>query len=505
MSPSKLISLLTGVFVAMVFALGSSVMAQDGLRLFKPYNPELFGGGHRSNDGLYSSVSGIYWMISAPRGGYIGATTVNGNEETRRIYDAYQGAFRDQTNSARINMMGTTDSLGTRFEIGNRRGHNGWLVGGYALPGQSHRMNVQEISMVIRDSDRSFSVSGTSNIIYDPNNPGGGLGFLWGNNYVVQQTMSYQEQGIAGAGQVGWVVDPETNGYIYYTGRTEVPGSTIVNDGQTITTPGAEPIRENERWGYIPVGMTFYLPELVDNEGSSNMVVAPLPVWFENANINVRSEHRSLELLYTYRAHPFTWGSLELLAGARYWDLDDEFGFTGLNTLPAIPERGLVSALSNMSVNAEAFNRVIGPQVGMKMSRSNARWTFGTEARVTAGLNFQSVKTEGYITGHRDYMPIGLAARSNSNGMNSVYFGHKQHKTYVSPICELRFSADWQWTNAISFFGAVDAMWAGNIARGVRVTDYSVNSDGRIFGLRDNDRNTDIAVYGFEIGIKMHR
>ena len=504
MSPSKLNSLLTGVFVALVFAFGSSVIAQDGLRLFKPYDPESFGGGRRSNDGLYSSVSGIYWMISAPRGGYIGATTVNGNEETRRIYDAAMGGFRDQINSVKINVMDTSDSLGTRFEIGNRRGHHGWLLGGYSLPGQSHQISVLEMQMVVRDNDRRFSVAGAGSVIYDPNNPGGGLGFLWGSNYVVAETAVFQDQGAAGAGQVGWVIDPVSGGYIYYTGRTEVPGSTVVNDGQSIVTPGTQ-LAENERWGFVPVGMTFYFPALVDSADPANIVVAPLPVWFEQADINVRSEHQSLELLYTYRAHPFTWGSLELLAGARYWGLDDDFGFTGFNTLPDRPERGLVSAFSNMSVNAEAFNRVVGPQVGMKLHRSNARWTFGAEGRLAAGVNFQTVKTDGYVSGHRDYMPIGLAARSHSNGMNSVYFGHKQHKSYVSPICEFRLSADWQWTNAVSFFGAVDAMWAGNIARGVRITDYGVSSDGTIFGLRGNDRNTDIAVYGFEVGFKIRR
>jgi hypothetical protein len=95
-------------------------------------------------------------------------------------------------------------------------------------------------------------------------------------------------------------------------------------------------------------------------------------------------------------------------------------------------------------------------------------------------------------------MPIGLQY-SNTN------FGHKQTKAYFSPVVEFRVSTEWQWTQAVSFFGAAEAMYAGNIARGVRVTDYVVHSDGTIFGIRGNDRNTSIAVYGVEAGIKVNR
>jgi hypothetical protein len=70
---------------------------------------------------------------------------------------------------------------------------------------------------------------------------------------------------------------------------------------------------------------------------------------------------------------------------------------------------------------------------------------------------------------------------------------------------EFRLSADWQWTEAVSFFGAADAMFAGNIARGVRVTDYVVHSDGTIFGIRGNDRNASVTVFGVEGGIKVTR
>jgi hypothetical protein len=254
-------------------------------------------------------------------------------------------------------------------------------------------------------------------------------------------------------------------------------------------------------WGYVN-----YIAE-----GGTGGVFAPLPIFFEDVNINVSSSHYSGELMYTYRAHPFAWGSMELLAGARYWEFKDSFGFAGttLNGAPApTPSTVPRSALNSMIVDAEGINRIVGPQVGIKLCRQNARWSFGAEGRLTGGINVQSVKTQGSLqprtisfTGPEaggQWGPLGL---QNSN----YNFGHKQNKTYVSPIAEFRFSADWQWTSAVSFFGAVDAMWAGNIARSVRVTDYVVQSDGTIFGIRGNDRNTSVAVYGLEAGIKVVR
>jgi len=441
MSPSKLNSWLTGIFYAIVFAVGSSVMAQDGLRLFSPIdNNSTFGGGRRGSDGVYSSLSGIHWSISTPTGGYIGATTAKGDEERRQAHNPASVATGNpggqsivQTNSVRINGMNPATSLGTRFEIGNRRGHHGWLVGGYSLPGQSHSMGAQNVSMVIRDEGHITRNVDTST---DP---------IAGNLYVWSIPTGLLER------------------------RDNPPPSMVIPVGYL--------------WGrYISeAGDEFY---------------APLPVMFEYVGVSIHSTHQSAELMYTYRTHPFTWGGMELLAGARYWDFDDRFGLhAGVIDGSLVPLL-IPSALSGMAVDARAINRIVGPQFGMKLSRHNARWTFGAEGRLTGGINVQTLRSEGYIAPGLVYTPIGMI---NTN------FGHRQNKTVFSPIGELRLTADWQASNAISIFGGVDAMFAGNVARAVRVTDYVVHSDGTIFGIRGNDRNTTVFVYGVSFGVKVSR
>jgi len=500
MSPTKLKSLLTGAFFAIIIALASSVVAGD-LRFFRPYTADTFGGGRRGHDGVYGSVTGIYWSFSAPRGGYIGATDAKGNDERRWVWDLNTSTLRQQTNSARIEMMSPTTTLGTRFEVGNRRGHHGWLVSGYGLPGQGHRIDVTNVSMAIRDE----GVFDASAIGRPPD-----AGFLWGANFGYVKTMTYEvatdaegNQTLAGPNQTGWLPNPAMpGGWAFYIG----PGGsqTGVVDSRTI-------------FQYIPEGSPFYIPRETAEPGVA--VIAPLPVAFDEVAINVNSRHRSGELMYTYRPHPFTWGSMEFLAGARYWDFDDKFGFSGANVITGMAGDiystadaviGIpVRAFEGMVINARGENRVFGPQFGIKMHRHNARWTFGAEGRFTAGINAQTVRTQGSILPHRLYTPLGFASDTATNVLanraGDTSFGHRQNKTYFSPVLEGRLSADWQWTNAVSFFGAVNGMFADNIARGYRITDYVVRSDGTIFGIRGNDRNTHVFVYGVEAGIRINR
>ena len=491
MSPTKLKSLLTGAFFAIIIALSSSVVASD-LRLWKPYSPESFGGGRRTNDGVYGSVSGIYWSFSTPKGGYIGATNSKGNDETRWVYNLETGVLREQTNTLNVEMMGTTTTLGTRFEVGNRRGHHGWLVSGYGLPGQTHRLIAQNVSLVIRD-EGIFSAP--------PDSPAlpGQVGYLWGQNFGVVRIVVMENQGQANPppAQAGW------------TPWFEGPADQV----PTPVSANWDPIWHNGIWyrwePNVASGQEYYFPTVGEEPGPA--MFAPLPIVFDNVDISVRSEHRSAEVMYTHRLHPFTWGSMELLAGARYWDFDDKFRFNGANVLSVGADGrtttyGPIRAFEDMRIEARGRNCVVGPQVGIKLRRHNARWTFGAEGRFTAGINAQTVKTEGHITPHRDYQPIGTqtATVDLGNRSNNVSFGHKQTKTYFSPVLEGSLSADWQWTSAISFFGAVNGMFADNIARGVRVTDYVV-SNGQIFGIRGNDRNTHVFVYGVEAGIKVNR
>ena len=478
MSPSKLNSLLIGIFYVVIVAVGSSVASADSLRLFAPYGPDSFGGGRRGNDGMYSSLSRIYWSIGTPRGGYIGATNIHGKNEGRWVFDGstgnsgtisvgagVSGQHHRQTNSIGIGTIDATNSLGTRLEVGNRRGHHGWLVGVYGLPGQSRSFSANGVSMAIRD---------------DVNRQ------IWANTAMIPAAV-----GGTWTGVYFWDtrVNPSTSNPIHSMTPAELSawanGTTSINAGYL--------------WG---------VTQQVDGD-ERTAVFAPLPVVFESVVVSTRAEHQSAEFMYTYRTHPFVWGGMELLTGARYWDFDDRFRFSGLGHTAHVS--GAIAtnptAFSALNVDARAQNRVFGPQFGVKLNRHNARWTFGAEGRLTAGINSQSVRSRGFREYNPDWTPIG--APSMATGVvvgqsNNVSFRHTQNKAYFSPIGEARLTAAWQWTNAVSFFGSLDGMFAGNVARGVRVTDYAV-TDTRFFGIRGDDRNTTVLVYGVGAGVMVNR
>ncbi len=508
LSKSKLF-LAVVLIVSIALAIPESASALEGARFWKPYQAEQFGGNRRDRDGLYADIEMIWWAISAPNGNYIGSTDNDGNNDTRWTYNGSRESL--QSNSMNSNMFDLQFSMGTRVEVGNRKGHHGWLFSGYGLPAATSTVTQENASMVIRDSETLTlypSVKGGSN------DTGYGYGTLNVWNAAA------------------------------LTGRSHLEGNVVQPQSAMIQNVGY-------LWGFFP---NHYHPTVVWDHA----VIAPLPITFNSATITNRSLNYSLELMYTYRAHPFKWGGLEILAGARYWHLDDQFKFFGTGPLPVVDvdddsssttvtttyyqqnanAYGPVSVLADLSVNARGLNRIIGPQIGAKITRKNQRWTFGFEGRFLAGINNQMLTTNGTsgsnlgwnydmgtwpeldssdTTGDLGIGEQGDATISEGSAWQGVYpwipvgalnnttaYSHKRTQTFFSPVVELRLDAAWQWTDAVSVTGGFTTMFADNIARGVMVNDYRINPDSSIFGIR-SAHNSSILVYGVNLGLQISR
>ena len=108
MSFSKTKMFLAGaLWLAMTLIVVDTAPAWDG-RLWKPYQPEQFGGQRRSPDGVYGAVEMLWWKLDAPR-------NVSPYMAVTELPSDFQ--------------------LGTRITLGNRRGHHGWRFTGYGLSG----------------------------------------------------------------------------------------------------------------------------------------------------------------------------------------------------------------------------------------------------------------------------------------------------------------------------------------------------------------------------------
>lgn len=516
-------SFLTGILLVIVFAMTSSAMALDGARFFRPYEPEDFGGKRRGRDGVYGAVTAIYHGVSAPKGAYIGATLANGKNDTRWAYTGSKEFL--QTNTLSASMFSTEFKMGTRVEVGRRLGRHGWLFGGHGLPSHGQTIDSKNVSMVVRDE---------GNFTLRPINLMSGLatGFDFGEITL-------------------WENNPTTlaNGATTHLPATSIPSSTVISGVGYL-------------WGFFPYHTH---PGAVSYDAA---ILGPVPINFGQTRMSNHTENWSLELMYTYRPHPFTWGSMELMVGPRYWELDDHFTFLGKGPEPYVSTEtdddgtateifdpypnvnlyGPVSILAETTVNARVTNRVIGPQFGVKFTRQNRRWTLGMEARFIAGINNQAIRTYGhvgsnygfnadmgYLTGGGDLNGDNVASgvtggetdgypASHNDAtasdthiqqgtypwipigvlQSNSYYNHKANKTYFSPVLEFRIDADWQWTDAVSLNVGFTTTYADNIGRAVRVTDYAVHSDGTIFGIRGN-RNASVLVYGVNFGMKVKR
>ena len=478
-----------GLVLAMTLTMIGTASALDGARLWKPYQPEQFGGSRRSADGIYGSIEGLYWKMSRPSSTWVGYSHSDGSNATRLVYNGNDVLY--QTNSMNMNAANTNFALGTRIEFGNYRGHHGWLVSGYGLPAQSTSFSQQDATMVIKDPECITT-----------------YGFYWATGSWCQVLRTDLN------GNPVWENYIESDFYRY----EEIPHDPIPNTGYF--------------WGWFP-------RDWADPWGQGQL--APVPLTFARASVSSKTGISSVELMYTYRPHPFKWGEMELLAGARYWEMDDEMNFIGQgfdqtivydqstnnnrndsilnpNPGPSISdESGPLTVLATTTIDGRVTNRITGPQFGFKVSRRNQRWTFGAEFRFLAGINGQSQTVSGTLgdggvdpsniydytilqvrqSSMKPYVPIGLLRNAKS-------FYHHTNKTYFSPGIELRLGAKWQWTDAVGVNFGFNTMFVDNVARGGSIIDYSVSPDGTLFGIRGN-QNESIIVYGLNFGLTARR
>ena len=464
--------LVGGLLLAMTLIIADTAPAWDG-RLWKPYQPEQFGGSRRPKDGVYGSVEAIWWRIDPPG---------NTDSVLRELKEVGLATTMDAS------AIPAEFALGGRFALGNRRGHHGWRFTGYSISGLG--------GAVTHGDPIDVSRQGRNTIVY-----------RWPSG---------------------------------------------LNDGKYY--------RIDDDW--------------MDIRAKRELVYRS------------RTNITDLDLAWTYRAHPFSWGELEFFVGAKYRDVNDGLFFSDKATsylyesfvwdlgrkyngdsrlnwsgyeLARIPSGDTVRNLESSSgdltpsisenthyVDREARNRMVGPNLGFELTRRNRRWTFGAVPSLFLGVNNQSFTFfEHYFdralsqadvallqgqTGGADWSNLSLdslvALRNTFAGTNTDAEGetprvttrYNRHRAVFTPGVGLQLSAKWQWTDAIGIKVSFDSAIMDNVARGSdlvatpRFIDGPINDDtgeaskvrdGYDFGLRS--RGAVVTLYGISIGLEMRR
>lgn len=252
----------------------------------------------------------------------------------------------------------------------------------------------------------------------------------------------------------------------------------------------------------------------VNNDASTDPPYTPpffarLPVVFSTVFVESAVDTWGVEADYMHRFKTgHHGGTFELLMGARYYEFNDNFN---VRTGPDNGTTTVPSFLADSYWDTQAANHVIGPQIGLRWSRKQGRWSFNTEGRFFAGINCQTITQQAAIGPNLNpgpnpdgtyppFEPVAMARVTGSDYASSTEF---------SPAIELRLEARYQITRAISFRAGWTGMWMGGIARANGLIDYSitdrVTGAEKALGIDMTDNLQDLFVNGVTIGFDVNR
>lgn len=222
-------------------------------------------------------------------------------------------------------------------------------------------------------------------------------------------------------------------------------------------------------------------------------VLRNLPVTFTSLEVQNHTDISNTELLYVRRFRPWNHcccGRMEMYLGARYLDFEDNFLVNGFGGI-----------LDRSYWNTEAFNRIVGPELGGRMWWTKGRWTVETDGRFTAGFNRQNLRQQGELG-------EALNPRSTNNPGNGlpyslgpVGFDHHVYADEFAPIIEGRLNLKYEITRNIAFRVGGTFIWIDGIARAANINDYSMPS----MGIDTSHNHENVWLAGANFGIELNR
>jgi hypothetical protein len=175
----------------------------------------------------------------------------------------------------------------------------------------------------------------------------------------------------------------------------------------------------------------------------------------------------------------------------------DVIGIGGYDSLTGI---GASSPLQTAEWNTNSYNNMVGPEFALLLEGNTGRWTFSSEFKFTAAINWQNNLYRGANFPDSigaDYLraTFNPSVTNSSNGGDSsaantvqlqppplflqVYGVGQQnatnaaeHSVVFSPIGEWRFGAQYRVTQSILLRAGYTGMWLGSIARASSNTAY---------------------------------
>ncbi len=510
------LTLTTFVVAAILMGLGycDTAFAQiSDAQIWDVQTPNNYSGGARANDGFFFGAEGLYWALPSPKSSTVGNDAVEGE-------NAFNVGWTVRNNSTVYYIKKETDEDEDEdSEDEDEDGNNGDLnIGGGSDT---------SVSDLIKDGYDKVTDKEFLDYMADTYGPQGmnymKQGNSWNTNLLdtkfhVGQRYSFGFM----SGHNGWDCSIFT-----IDGTTDMSGNAI--------QLGLEDKNNNEIGsGYLSA--TIAGVELKTEWGNNdsyqdkdgNLVVDRMLVEFDTARMWNEINAWGVELNYLRRAHATRVGMFELGLGVRYMKWDEEFGFWGGSDRSGSGDIYAPNLLDDTSIETEADNNMVGPQIGLKWNRQTGRFGVEVLAKFTAAYNAQQVMnhsiigSNGYANGiygsegiygdiyvtddneeeaekWQQYVQSGIGSKGASGYS-------KESFDVFTPIVELGVKFNFDLTRKIKFSLGWSGIFASNVARPAGMVDYTLDkSTASVMGLHAENHENNVFMHGFVFGLTLNR
>jgi hypothetical protein len=402
--------------------------------------------------------------------------------------------FGTQSNTANTSFIAARIQTGLRFDFGyvDEETNRGWLFSGFNMQARTQTMTQQDAGVVWKEPNIAVYNGLTDN---NGNQLVTSLPLLYGFIDASSGTNNF-------APSNQYAMDINHNNIYGPNGRdVGVVASNTLTSG---TTLDGIPDRELNTGGFTP---SVYPARAPVDYGDA----VPLPVLFNTLQAIERTTAKGVEANYLWRlGQGRKGGNWDLFSGARYFNFNDQFEVTAIGGI-----------LANSYWDTKSYNRMVGPQVGLRWSKQRGRVFFSGEGRFMTAADLQTVKQAGIIASELPQLlpspnPPTLVTLTNPGGtingnvvnnppvtsvvqttqpnnpgggpnanhlnvplnLQPTAFSSSANATAFSPLGELRAKVNYQVFRSLT----VNVGWTGifttGVARAPNLIDYTLPSMG---------------------------
>ncbi|MBS0211065.1 MAG: hypothetical protein JSS27_19140 [Planctomycetes bacterium] len=531
--------------------------------MFRQPDYSTYGGPEGMPTGYFGSVEALVWSTSNPKvqevgieGGqryvYVGNSTplnyVSTGATTGQVlpgtYVSAPGAsgqytgpqatggangYALQTNSNDTSWIKAGMYGGYRFDWGymGENGH-GWLFSAFQMSDNTQTAQFQNVSMVFGDPGTTVYNAYSGSSITGLNTAG--------------TTPTYTEfapQAITNF--------PLLNGFVSYVRATTTGGTTTISTNGFPADLNGNNLYGNagRDLGTTPSGTTYNPPlnGIPDPEGGAptqtispgmpyNGITqpvdygdaVPLPLLFSNVQYTSKTSTWGIEANRVLRASEYdrVGGIWEVFGGVRYLSFTDTFLVNATG--------GILDA---SYWNTVAYNRLVGPQIGLRWSKRRDRLAFSAEGRAVAAANFLTARQDGMIGSNLTQTqpsptlaytqvtnPVTGAVTTyvtqqpnNPGGNTPAYrlnqplnldpttFNSQVNWVNFSPMAEIRAKVSYQVFRSVSVNAGWTGIWIDQVGRASNMMNWTLPN----FGILGDRNHGHVFLNGLTVGLEINR